>query len=507
MRRLAPARMSVRPIEWALVAVAMLMTLFWWANPDAFIADDSYFYLEIAQSISRDGKVSFTGVYPTNGFHPLWLALLSAYTWLIHTLQPEWLGSVRYALPLSSVVLLGGTLLLIRFARRLRLSPIVVVLPVVCFLASFGVLYSEAHMTFVCLAALLLVLSREYGLPELRAVVTALACAALFFARLDMIFVVIAVYIWYLVRSRHWMYPVVSGGIFAILVAPYLVVNVVVFGGLTPISGFLKSTFPAVNLEGLSYGGGLVVKVLRINVLFGVTPLLLAGLAYYVFVRSTIWTRTARGLLWAVAAGVGLQLFYTGLFTWGHTNWYWYYVPAVVVGAWAAGWLERAWDGGAGARAMGAIVLVGCFIAFSTTRLDDGWPSLTAQAIHFIRTSGVPDSVSVFVSERPGRTAFYTDVGIVAADMLTSNRRFYTDMVNSENALMFLRSYCRRNGRPLRYAVYSGGLFVTVDKSVLRYFDPRMTTIRRREIGRMQLGANVFRSPEGTVAWRLSAGS
>ena len=39
-------------------------------------ADDAFYYFVVAQHIVRDGKSTFDGFTLTNGYHPLWMALL-----------------------------------------------------------------------------------------------------------------------------------------------------------------------------------------------------------------------------------------------------------------------------------------------------------------------------------------------------------------------------------------------------------------------------------------------
>src|SRR5690349_9996375 len=39
--------------------------------------DDFYYYVRIAQHIVNNGMISFDGITLTNGFHPLWLAIIT----------------------------------------------------------------------------------------------------------------------------------------------------------------------------------------------------------------------------------------------------------------------------------------------------------------------------------------------------------------------------------------------------------------------------------------------
>src|SRR5687768_7036872 len=78
---------SARPrFEWkrpeflfdAVCAAWVLLIWFW---PPAYLTltvDDSFYYLRIAENVANGLGPTFDGVEPTNGFHPLWMGLLSA---------------------------------------------------------------------------------------------------------------------------------------------------------------------------------------------------------------------------------------------------------------------------------------------------------------------------------------------------------------------------------------------------------------------------------------------
>ena len=42
-------------------------------NPDAFMADDAYFYLQVADHIRQGHGSTFHEITQTNGYHPLWM--------------------------------------------------------------------------------------------------------------------------------------------------------------------------------------------------------------------------------------------------------------------------------------------------------------------------------------------------------------------------------------------------------------------------------------------------
>lgn len=91
---------------WLALALAMLarLAVAWSPLDMSFslsVPDDSYYYFTIARNIALGDGPTFDGLAPTNGFHPLWMALIT----------PFWLasgGSVD--LPVHLVLTLGAVL-------------------------------------------------------------------------------------------------------------------------------------------------------------------------------------------------------------------------------------------------------------------------------------------------------------------------------------------------------------------------------------------------------------
>ena len=62
----------------ALIAVARLFWL-WrgWLDGEPALADDAFYYFQIARHVAQGLGPTFDGLAPTNGFHPLYLLILS----------------------------------------------------------------------------------------------------------------------------------------------------------------------------------------------------------------------------------------------------------------------------------------------------------------------------------------------------------------------------------------------------------------------------------------------
>jgi hypothetical protein len=64
------------------------------------VPDDGYYYFTIASNIAQGQGVTFDGLAPTNGFHPLWMALITPFWWIAR--KPDTLP-VHLALTLGAV--------------------------------------------------------------------------------------------------------------------------------------------------------------------------------------------------------------------------------------------------------------------------------------------------------------------------------------------------------------------------------------------------------------------
>ena len=140
-----------------VVLLFMTMIGMWFAFTQAFIADDSYFYLVISRNLTLERHQTFSGIMPTNGVHPLWLYLLTAWSWVVSTLfGPDILSNPKSALPLSISLSAGGCVVWWKIGGILRtFQPLLVFVPL-AFTTFFGVLYSEIHILFFTLSLLIL---------------------------------------------------------------------------------------------------------------------------------------------------------------------------------------------------------------------------------------------------------------------------------------------------------------------------------------------------------------
>ena len=113
---------------WTVLVIWAFGTLTWCLYPYRFVGEDQLFYLVVARNLALHGQQTFSGIFPTNGVHPLWQYLLAGYTYLCVAINPAIIrpSHINYAAPLSSALALCGGLSLARFAALAKLPRLLV---------------------------------------------------------------------------------------------------------------------------------------------------------------------------------------------------------------------------------------------------------------------------------------------------------------------------------------------------------------------------------------------
>lgn len=244
----------------------------------AYVAADTFYYLVVARH-TGEGVVAFDGGHPSNGFHPLWQALVSI-PYLVGLLGPPSIADLAFTLVLSLLCISAAVLLLGLACRRAdgSLNPLFAALPVGAYALIvspawltlspqalreqnplegseplFGTLWSYVNgmeTPLVLLAFALIFWAWRADLPRRRPGVFGSCLAFLTLARLDHLFVAAAIYAVIAWRERWWRSTaslrsglILTGG-FALPLLVCLVMNSFFFGSIVPVSGELKSTFP-----------------------------------------------------------------------------------------------------------------------------------------------------------------------------------------------------------------------------------------------------------------------
>ncbi len=323
-----------------------------------------------------------------------------------------------------------------------------------------------------------------------------LAAGAVFLSRLDTIMFVGLYSLWFLFVKRCARDALIFAAALLAFVAPYLVSNMVWFGGLMPVSGWMKSSFPHIVAKGFG-NAGLAKSLWGCNIAFSLMPTALAAPALVWARRTSAESRHFAVALWG---GCALQLGYLALFTRSHTEWYWYSVLPMMLGGLTTSIVLREiserWLLGRPSAPMLAVAsrvgLALLAVAWIATTVRMRWhheplPLKFRAELDYMAEHRV-EGASVLVGDFPGYLAFLsTNNCIVAADLLTGSRPFYEAMRGHSNALEFMRDYCRQQGLPLRMIVFLRAdrwLVPDEDLRAVTYNDPR-TYPRLTPIGRL----------------------
>ena len=447
-----------RPEAILVLTLLAVVCGFWIVYPHSYVSDDLYFYLEIARNLATGEGQSFTEIYPTNGFHPLWLYILAIWSYLLQLMDATLLGSLRYPLPLTISCLLGSSLLLWRLARHQELNPAILLLPLIAYQGFFGHLYSAVHLSILLIAVILTIMERPWWNDVRGTVWLGVFTGLLFLSRLDMLYTVFGIFITLWVRRGLYAPPIFAGLVSLATVLPYLLFNIFVYDGLTPVSGWLKTSFPDIQLllhyRPLTYYGGFHLEWVGYNVIIGVFPIILA-------ILTVIFLRRQEGFIhkfpYFLLMGTLLHFIYTSCFTRFATEWYWYYGAHQLLLAFSLAWLAKSWRIPRNliiVTGVALVIMVSGLLVFKRATPEDP-TARPLPTIKYLKENGINNS-TIILSDFPGRVAFDTDNHIIALDMLTGNRKLVTQMTQSNNALEYLQKLTEEKGRPATLLIWMG---------------------------------------------------
>jgi hypothetical protein len=122
---------------WAAYAVALAAALaLAWAPFELLLGhilyEDFFYYLGVADHIVRGDGATFDGTAPTNGFHPMWMAVCV----LLEAVADRTLA-MRLSLVVAAVLHVAQAMLLRRLLRRLRVAPAIAWAATLFFLFSY----------------------------------------------------------------------------------------------------------------------------------------------------------------------------------------------------------------------------------------------------------------------------------------------------------------------------------------------------------------------------------
>lgn len=207
--------------------------------------DDFFYYLKVAQNLAHGAGSTFNGIVPTNGYHPLWLLVLAAFSFF--TTEPH------HIVVFVSVCVFTATLAVYLLSRSIvRRSGIGEVLASA--LAMYVALYSlhiftgamEIVLTIPLLLALLVLLEDVpfWSRGVFPAATVGLLASAMILSRLDssiLAGLIAAALVVHPVTRRALTPRVLAGlGLGLLPVAMYFLSNQALFHTWLPVSGMAK---------------------------------------------------------------------------------------------------------------------------------------------------------------------------------------------------------------------------------------------------------------------------
>lgn len=225
----------------------------------AQVPDDAAYYFQIGRNYADGWGLTFDGRNPTNGFQPLWQALIAVMQLsLPFRHQPE--QFVRAVLVFEAMLLTAGLVVFARTLRFLNSSPLRW-LGMMLFLTAvyLNIRTGMESSLLVLLAAIAVYLQARNGKLERwsgwRCAGFGIVLGGILLARLDSIFWIAGLFpvlvlmtengedgrLAVRLRKAFWI-----GLVCAVVLIPYLAGNYFTYHHLMPISGALKTSFPAV---------------------------------------------------------------------------------------------------------------------------------------------------------------------------------------------------------------------------------------------------------------------
>ena len=244
-----------REIYIPLLSTLMLFWLFFvWFWPPAYLTltvDDSFYYLKTAYNIAAGYGPTFDQVNMTNGFHPLWMALLAL-------IAPAFGDNIQIftqaALSIQILLLFVSILLLSKTAPAYgaRYGLVMFFLLINFYFAKSIINAQESALQFFLLSTVL-ALWWKYSTVQYRlsySIILGFVAALCTLARLDaIVFSLIALatpLIWPSEEQKIWAdkeriaFTVTSLIVFGAVLLPYFIWNLTLFGHLMPVSGAIK---------------------------------------------------------------------------------------------------------------------------------------------------------------------------------------------------------------------------------------------------------------------------
>jgi hypothetical protein len=490
--------------------------------------DDSFYYLTVARNIATGHGSTFDGIHPTNGYHPLWCALLVPLAGFFKA-SPE--ATVRAVAVLCVWLRFVAAWLVLRLTVRAFTNTTVAAVAAFVYLVAANGFSTNGMEEALQMLALLLLLTVVAGNAFERGtsrdgLIRGVLVAFVVLSRLDMVlfagiyFLLRAVAVW---RAKISFRQVASeAATFTVLLAGYLGWNAAHFDTVMPISGMLKSSFPHIALP--SYFWIYATPGHRLLVLHAIVVAVFLTVAGRVTFIASLTGWKDRGAVdalrlwaWSMMAFLGYQLVFV---KWGNAL-SWYYQPFALLGAvGVAQWLQSgtrllqvvpvvrhaARPALAVAAAFTILVAAGALVKRHRTAGED-FHIASYHAAEWVASHTPPDTIMAMKDS--GAFGFFSNRHVINLDGVVNDRDFQRALIDQgitayltrEHVALLAQHSLRRSSEAVREGHY--GVFPLEYRAML--FDRPGGALQLHctdEIYRLpwtsaEYGQNVF------VIWRV----
>ena len=483
------------------------------------LADDAYYYYDVAAGWWDGEGLSTDGLHLTNGVQPLWMLIVLGLTRLS---GPGGLTLLTVQLAQEALVVITAVILYRIVSRASGRAAGIVTLGVLIFprYLNVGLIGLEGAVTSLALVVGLHLLANgangangtNGGVlqrpAQARDAGAGLALGLLMLGRLDSVFILVALctaVLWLhgvrgegtpaqrataaIVKSLALFWPTLP------LVLPYLAYNLVVFDHLVPISGAVKSSFPHASMDGWGSWSHFAEYWLL---------LVVAGAGAWVASREPR-TRPLALALACMTVGASVHWLHTLAFMhWGVYPWHFAtYIPLGVIGAGLLAAAAFEYLGAPLRRAAIAALLVTMLglSAFSIQKGANPWRVASREAAQWTKT--LPAG-SRFAMRDSGLFGFFSPHPVTNLDGIISNFEYQEVLCHGD-----LRDYLKDLG--IDYVVHQAapanpGYGVYEMKVGCRFESRRMQRLQldeRDEAYRTKSYVNSGGRVQALVAWRL----
>jgi len=215
------------------------------------VFDDAFYYFQVAKNAALGWGLTFDRINPTNGFQPLWMMLIiPVYTIFKFSFETP----IHVILTLQVLVGVGALLLQFKTLSQ-GVGSISAIAIILVFLNDYFIrnVVSGMETALVVFSLSWIVYfwttrSNHRDSIAFNSIVLGIISGTLILSRLDAVLLVLVIFLLSNLSSKHSKSKSISWPIslitLALILFPYFIWNVIYFGHIAPISGFVKSSFP-----------------------------------------------------------------------------------------------------------------------------------------------------------------------------------------------------------------------------------------------------------------------